>query len=250
MSEEAFQQYLAQARGDPDVIGIVLTGSHALGLATPDSDYDARTILRDDAGPEAVTRYDETTFPGVDAGGGTLADFKTWGAWDSADAWDRYSYTHALVLHDPTGVIAPLVAEKGRVPDEHQQGFVDGALDAFINSDYRSLKCARRRNALCVHMEAVEAVRHALVVLFGLEGRMAPFPVYLQHELRAYPLASSPLAGDELLDLLSAIVGRADTVALQRLLATIVAHGREAGHQEIIDSWGDDLTWMLTFQPD
>ena len=251
MSDEAFQRYLRQARADPAVLGVVLCGSQAMGLATAHSDYDARTILRDDAGDDDVARYGETTFPGVDAGGGRLSDFMVWAEWGSQFAWDRYSYAHAKVLHDPTGIIAPLVEAKGRVPSQHQrQTFVRGALDAFINSVYRSLKCARKGNDLCVRLEAADAVRHGLAVLFGLEGRIAPYAAYLDRELHAYPLETFPLRADELLAMLAAIVARGDVPALQRLYAVVTARCRQAGYGDVIDDWGDVNQWMLTYQPD
>jgi hypothetical protein len=249
MSEESFQRYLRQARADPMVLGIVLCGSHAMGLATEHSDFDARTVLRDDASDEDVARYGETTFPGVDAGGGRLADFAGWSAWGSEFAWDRYSYAHARVLHDSTGVITPLVAEKGRIPEEHIASYSRGALDALINSVYRTLKCARRGNALCVRLEATDAIRHALTLLFALEGRHAPYAAYLQHELRTYPLEASPLSGEELIETISAIVTEADAAALQRFFTAVIVRARAAGHGDVVDDWGEDVAWMLSYTP-
>jgi hypothetical protein len=43
------------------------------------------------------------------------------------------------------------------------------ALDAFINSVYRALKCTRKGNSLCARLEASEAVQHALAVIYALE---------------------------------------------------------------------------------
>src|SRR3954451_6263393 len=94
-----------------------------MGLGTEHSDYDARTILRDDASIEDLERYGETSFPGVDAGGGSISGFIAWSAWGSEYAWDRYAYARAQVLYDPTGIIAPLVLAKGDIPPEHRQSF-------------------------------------------------------------------------------------------------------------------------------
>ena len=63
---EGFEALLRQVQADPDVLGVVLTGSHAQGLATPWSDYDIRVILRDEAGVGTQTRYPAAAFPNVD----------------------------------------------------------------------------------------------------------------------------------------------------------------------------------------
>src|ERR687897_1746548 len=165
--DEGFEALLRQAQADPDVLGVVLTGSHAQGLATPGSDYDVRVILRDEAGAGAQTRYPAEGFPNVDLRVMPLREFLAYAGWETPFAWDRYSFAHARVLEDRTGVISASVAEKGRIPAEHQSSFVRAALDAFINSVYRALKCARKENMLCTRLEASEAVQHALAVIFA-----------------------------------------------------------------------------------
>jgi hypothetical protein len=246
---EGFEQYLRTARADPAVLGVVLTASQAMGLGTEDSDYDARTILRDDAAEEDLARYGETSFPGVDAGGGTLADFMRWAEWGTEFAWDRYAFAHAQVLHDPTGVIAPLVTAKGRIPPDHRQSFTRGTLDAFINSAYRALKCARKRNAVCARIEATEAVQYGLTVLFALEGRVRPYPTYLDYELRQHPLETLPMTGGELLEFIEAIVLRGEIAALQRVFVIVLELARGDGHGDVIDGWGDRIEWMATWSP-
>jgi hypothetical protein len=242
---EGFEALLRQARADPDVLGVVLTGSHAQGVATPGSDYDVRVILRDEAGVGTQTRYPAEAFPNVDLRVMLLREFAGYADWDTPFAWDRYSFAHAQVLEDRSGVISALVAEKGRIPVEQQSSFVRAALDAFINSVYRALKCIRKENTLCARLEASEAVQHALAVIFALEGRIRPYPNSLEHELRAYPLQIFPMTGDDLLRLIAAIVERGDTGALRRLFSAILDHTRQAGHGDVIDSWGNDIAWLL-----
>jgi hypothetical protein len=122
---------------------------------------------------------------------------------------------------------------------------VQAALDAFINSVYRSLKCARKGNSLCARLEASEAVQHALAVVFALEGRIRPYPGSLEHELRAYPLQTFPMTGDDLLHVIAAIVERGDTAALRRLFSVVLERTRQAGHGDVIDGWGNDIAWLL-----
>ena len=242
--QAGFAALLERARADPDVLGMILSGSHALGLATPHSDYDVRLIVRDEAGEAAAARYPMDAFPNVDLRMMTLSEFGPYAAWDTPFAWDRYSFAHAQVLVDRTGEIGLLVADKGRLAAEQQAAFARGALDAFINSVYRSLKCTRKGNPLCARLEASEAIQHGLAVIFALEGRLRPYPVALAHELRAYPLQTFSLSGDELLELIGAVVERGDAGELQRLFSAILAHARENGYGEVIDAWGNDIAWM------
>jgi hypothetical protein len=242
--DDGFEALLRQARADPDVLGVVLTGSHAQGLATPGSDYDVRVILRDEAEAGTQNRYPAEAFPNVDLHVMSLREFVAYAGWDTPFAWDRYSFAHAQVLEDRTGVISDLVAEKGRIPAEHQSSFVRAALDAFINSVYRARKCTRKGNTLCARLEASEAVQHALAVIFALEGRIRPYPGSLEHELRAYPLQTFPMTGDELLRLIAAIVERGDAVALRQLFSAILDRTRQAGHGDVIDAWGNDIAWI------
>jgi hypothetical protein len=242
--DEGFEALLRQARADLDVLGVVLTGSHAQGLATPGSDHDVKVILRDEAGAEAQTRYPAEAFPNVDLRVMPLREFLAYAGWATPFAWDRYSFAHARVLADRTGIVSASVAEKGRIPTEHQSSFVRAALDAFINSVYRALKCARKENMLCTRLEASEAVQHALAVIFALEGRIRPYPSSLEHELRTYPLQTFPLPGDDLLRLIATTVEDGDTAALRRLFSEVLDRTRQAGHGDVIDSWGDDIAWM------
>ncbi|MBW3632601.1 MAG: nucleotidyltransferase domain-containing protein [Chloroflexi bacterium] len=226
------------------MLGVVLTGSHAQGLATPWSDYDVRLILRDEADDGAPSRYQEDAFPNVDLRVMFLRDFTAYAGWDTPFAWDRYSFAHAQVLVDRTGIVSALVEEKGRIAVEHQSPYVRSELDAFINSVYRSLKCHRKGNALCTRLEASEAVQHGLAVIFALEGRIRPYPVALAHELSAYPPRNFPVTGDDLLELIAAIVERGDANALQRLFSAILDQTRLGGHGDVIDAWGNDIAWM------
>jgi predicted nucleotidyltransferase len=242
---EGFEALLRQARADPDVLGVVLTGSHAQGVATPGSDYDVRVILRDEVGVELLPRYPPEAFPNVDLRVMLLHEFVAYADWDTPFAWDRYSFAHAQVLEDRSGVIRALVEEKGRVPAHQQSSFLRSALDAFINSVYRALKCARKGNTLCTRLEASEAVQHALAVIFALEGRIRPYPNSLAHELRAYPLQTFPMTGNDLLMLIAAIIERGDTDALRRLFSAVVDRTRQAGYGDVIGAWGNDIAWLL-----
>jgi hypothetical protein len=238
---------LAQATADPAVEGLILTGSMAAGTGTPWSDYDVRLIVRDDASADVVARYTDVAFPLVDLSVMTLSAFAAYAAWSSPEAWDRPTFTHAQVLLDRPGAIRALVDAKGCLPADQQDAFAAAMLDAFINSVYRALKCQRRGNALCVRLEATDAVSHALHVLFAWEGRLKPYPVWLADELQMTPLTTLPLSSDQLLRVLTRIVADGDVTALQDLCAMIVDVAQERGHDDVIASWGEAIAWMRGF---
>ncbi len=244
VADERFRRLLQEARDDPAILGLVLTGSRGKGFGTEASDYDVLVVVRDmDLGPFRM-RYGEEMPPGIDWRATTLDEFEAYASWGSASAWDRYSFAHAAVLVDKTGRIRRMVDEKGSVPEEHRRPIVRSALDAYINGVYRSLKCLRNRNQLGALLEAADSIGHALTVIFALEGRLRPYHGYLERELRAYPLNAFPLSPDDLLAALELIVGRGEAGAQQRLLGVVEGVTRAAGHGDVIDAWGSDYEWM------
>ena len=219
----------------------------AAGIGTPWSDFDVRLIVRDDASEEIIQRYTEATFPFVDLGVLTLSEFAAHAAWGSPEAWDRQSFTHARVLLDRPNIIQALVVEKGQLPADQQEPFAIAMLDAFINSVYRALKCRRKHLSLCVGLEASEAVIYALHVLFAWEGRLKPYPVWLEHDLQTAPLTTLPLTSEELLSLIGRIVTHGDIAALQELLAGILDSAEARGYSDVIATWGEDVAWMRSY---
>ena len=240
---------IAQATADPTVAGLILTGSMATGTGRSWSDYDVRLIVQDDADEDAIQHYAQAAFPMVDLSIMRLSAFAAYAAWGTPDAWDRYTFTHAQVLLDRPGSIRALVEEKGRLPPDQQSAFAAAMLDAFVNNVYRALKCQRRDNLLCVRLEASEAVTHALHLLFAWDGRLKPYPVWLEHDLETAPLSSLPLSGDDLLCLLTRIVADGDVAAMQDLFTMIVRASAERGHGDIVAAWGEDVGWIRSFVP-
>ncbi|MDF3018318.1 MAG: hypothetical protein K0R44_3543 [Thermomicrobiales bacterium] len=210
--QDRFQRLLREAQDDPQIIGLVLTGSRGKGFGSEVSDFDVLLVVQ------------------------PLCN-------------DRYSFANVSVLLDKTGQVQRLVEEKGGIPDERRLPIVVTALDAYINSVYRSLKCLRNGNGLGARLEAADAIGHALTVVFALEGRHRPYYGYLARELEAHPLANFPLPADELLAMLSAILERADAGTQQRLLGIIDTLGRQAGCGEVFEEWESDYVWMQQYRP-
>ena len=137
---------------------------------------------------------------------------------------------------------------KGSAPEELRLPLVREALDSYVNSFYRSLKCLRNGNRIGARLEAADSIGFALLVIFGLEGRHRPYYSYLERELRTYPLHSFPLSTDDLLTMIDPIVERADAASQQRLLAVIDPIVRAAGCGDVLAGWGDKYDWMVGYR--
>lgn len=250
-ADQFFAQLVQVAHHDPDVLGLVLAGSRGKGLATPFSDYDAYLIIENDAVERAQRRYTSLTDQAsqIDLGVLGIDAFRAFAAWDSPEAWERYTFAHATTLIDKTGHIHQLVIEKGRIPPQEQDNYVRAALDGYINGVYRSAKCWRVHNILGAQLEAMDSIGCVLSLIFGLEGRLRPYYGYLEWEFCAHPLQRFPLSSEALLDTIAQILHTGDLPIQQALLRTVESVCRTAGLGEVIDAWGQDYPWMISFQP-
>jgi predicted nucleotidyltransferase len=254
--QEQFQILLREAREDPQIVGLILTGSRGKGFGSETSDFDVLLVVR----PEVLETYrsrfsEDETWEGFDWWVTSLPELEpiaaTWGeplAWETL-CNERYSFADVSVLVDKTGRVQELVGEKGFIPEERRLPIVRTALGAYTNSLYRSLKCLSNGNGLGARMEAADAIGHALTAIFALEGRHRPYYGYLARELEARPLPDFPLPNDDLLVMIDTILTSADPEMQQRLLAIVDSLGRRAGCDEVFDEWGDRYEWMQRYRP-
>jgi len=254
--QDQFQRLLREAQDDPQIIGLVLTGSRGKGFGSETSDFDVLLVVQPEVLQAYRTKYyDDPSWQDFDWWVTSLPELEPVAAeWGEPLAWEilcneRYSFADVSVLLDKTGQVQRLVEEKGAIPDERRLPIVFTALGAYTNSLYRSLKCLRNGNGLGARLEAADAIGHALTVIFALEGRHRPYYGYLARELEARPLTTFPLPADELLAMLSTILESADAGTQQRLLGIIDALGRQAGCGEVFDEWEADYGWMQQYRP-
>jgi predicted nucleotidyltransferase len=254
--QEQFQRLLQVAREDPEIVGLVLTGSRGKGFGSEASDFDVLLIVR----PEALATYHDRfsegeSWAGFDWWVTSLPELEPIAAtWGEPLAWEilcneRYSFADVSVLVDKTGQVQRLVDEKGFIPEEQRRPIAYTALGAYTNSLYRSLKCLGNGNDLGARLEAADAIGHALTVIFALEGRHRPYYGYLARELEARPLAAFPLPAHELLTMIDTVLDNADAATQQRLLAIIDGLWRRAGCDEVFDEWGDRYACMQRYRP-
>ncbi|MEU1870838.1 hypothetical protein [Streptomyces sp. NPDC019793] len=234
MSYEAF---VARATGDPDVVGLVLKGSHAHeGMATRYSDHDLYVVIADGAAT-GLAALDGFRSARLDLVVVTAAEF------DRLGDWERYAIARARVLLDRLGGrITRTVAAKGRLGVAEASRVAPARLDAYANAHYRSLKNARDGNPLAARLDAADSVGFLLDLLFALDRRPRPYNKYLAWELDRFPLPGWDTRG--LLATLGRITGAGDVGAQRELFGRVEVLVRAAGHAATLDAWGGDLEVM------
>jgi hypothetical protein len=222
-----FTDLLSRADADPAVLGLILSGSQARGMATVHSDHDVFVIVAERGGQWTRTTHSPT----LDEIVWTLDELA-----DTGVAWQRYSFRGAKVLLDRLdGRVAALAdAQATPTPDEARSWAREG-LDAYLNQIYRAAKSRRDGAAVLARLDEMESVGSFLMTLFALHGRIRPYNKYLSWELTTYPLGE-PWDAETLPARLAA-----DPVGL---FADLQPLAREQGHGDVIDGWGDELRWL------
>ena len=233
---------IAEAEADPDVIGLVLTGSRALGAVTVESDYDAAFVVTD----EAYARYEATQHP---LRGATVQPpIATDDLWNQAIsslrleammAWDLPVWADSRVLFDRSGETTGAIDALRRIPDERVSTEIAGSYDAYLNGLYRSLKSWRRGNTLGGRLEVAGTVDPLVHLLFALEAQWKPFPSRLPHHLAK--LAPQGWQGNEVAEHLLDLVGTGDPYRQQAFAQRVVALLRERGFHYIYEGWNGQI---------
>ncbi len=247
-ADDQFEAVYRFAQTEPQIVGLFLTGSRGKGFHTSVSDYDVWVITADSPNTTLELSSLPLATDALDLGIMSLNAFRSYATYGSANDWERYSFAHVPVLLDKTGELQGLVQEKGSIPNEAQQPLIRGALDAYLNSIYRSAKCFRNGNLLGARLEASDSIAHGLCVMFAREGRHRPYYGYLERELHHYPLTSFPLDSHTLLSNLNLIAATGDLSTQQALLAIVDRECRADGYSAVFDGWGSDYAWMTTYR--
>ncbi len=235
-------------RNDADdgegLLGLVLSGSAARGMATERSDLDVYVVLTDDVARERRTIRSTT----VDEVPVSLSELEAVPPFGSQGWWFRWSFAWAPTLLDRTdGRIPAAVRRQATLtPEESDAVLVDhDRLDGWINYAYRALKADRDDRPLERRLDAAESMPWLLDVVFALAGRVRPYHKYLPWEVREHPLPDWP--ADVLLPVLQHTLD-GDPAAIRETFARVktgcgaydAARGNDRT-REIIDGWGDEL---------
>ncbi|OKI68926.1 nucleotidyltransferase domain-containing protein [Micromonospora sp. CB01531] len=223
----AFEDLLARVKADPAVVGLVLTGSQARGMATVHSDHDVHVVVgsRDERWhtTRRIAELDEIVC--------TLDELA-----DTSDLWQRYAFRGARVLLDRLGGDVAALVERQAVPTEVEAtAWARDALDGYVNLAYRAAKSRRDGNTLAATLDERDSVPWLLTTVFALHGRLRPYNKYLRWELETYPLPAPWMA--------AAFPARAlrDPVGM---FPDVARPARERGHGDVLDAWGDGLTLL------
>ncbi|MFF3443898.1 hypothetical protein [Streptosporangium sp. NPDC002721] len=234
-----YHAFVALATADPAVVGLVLKGSHAHDdMATGHSDHDLYVVIADDATTD-LTRFGGHRTPELDLVIVSLTEFRAAGM----PGFERYALARAeIVLDRLDGGIARILAAKARL--DADEAFRNSAewLDAYANSLYRSVKNDRDGHPLAARLDAADSVRFLLELLFALDRRPRPYNRYLEWELARHPLPGWDTG--MLLDTVDRISGTGDVPLQRRLFARVEPAARRAGHDAVLDAWGEDLDLM------
>ena len=240
-----FHEIHAEARTEPWVLAMWLSGSRGKGRATARSDYDVVIVVTEELLAHARGRWGCHADRATDCTVMSWAMFEADAAWGAPDAWNRYAYARVRTLLDRTGRAQALIDAKGRVPPGEARAFVEASLDRYLNQTYRALKCDRDGLSAAARLEAADAVTPLLDALFALDdGRLRPYYKFLEWELEIEPLQRAPFGAPELVSRCLAILAQADPADLRAMLVAVEATFGPAGYGAIFDGWGADLRWM------
>ncbi|MBA2951101.1 hypothetical protein [Streptomyces himalayensis] len=234
-----YDSFVELATADSAVVGLVLKGSHAHeGMTTEHSDHDLYVVVADGATTD-LTRFAGHRTAALDLIVLTLSEFREAGM----PGFERYALARAqIVLDRLDGGIAQILAAKARLDADEAFRDADGWLDAYANSLYRSVKNDRDGHALAARLDAADSIRFLLELLFALDRRPRPYNKYLEWELAWYPLPD--WGADLLLEAVDRISATGDVSLQRRLFARVEAAARGAGHDAVLDAWGEDLMLM------
>jgi predicted nucleotidyltransferase len=233
------------AREDPAIVGIVLTGSAARGMATEYSDVDV-IVVRD----EVESAREVSRSPAIDEIPMTLAELETVKAVGSDGAWARWSFAWVQVLRDSSdGRVSNAVHRQATLSDQEIRDLLVGRsrLDEFINFTYRALKSHREGRTEAARLDSAESVASMLDVVFALSGRIRPYNKYLAWELNEHPLPGIEWQDERLLGHVNGLLEGSEAAVRESFLA--VERECRAYDQltdqgvmsEIIDAWGEEL---------
>jgi hypothetical protein len=250
--EAEYRRHVAAARENPAVVGLILTGSRGrAALVRPDSDWDVRLVVADDASKSAAAGLATPHGSPVEVVVFSLGSFAEMGQVGSATEWDRYSYAHCQVVLDKLGGrIAEIAAKQATLSTEEAGAVAADALDGYINAYYRALKNVGVGLVAEAHLDAAESVAPLLKALFAMHGRVRPFNRFLTWELTRFPLPGLLLDVQVLVPRLRSIIGSAEVEDQASLFRDVEGMARARDLGAVVDSWEPDVAWLRSGHPD
>ncbi len=227
------------AESSDNVVGYFMSGSYGMGFTHGRRNLDPVFIVKSgkkkalekelsgiglDLSNCEITIYTHSEFKSLDLSG------------TSGMGSTRYDYVHARAAVDKTGDIQSAMDKLGRLSEKERIFFGEGYLDAYITGFYRSLRASRENWQLAPHLEASRSIINAIDFIFASEGRITPYPKYLEWELNHHPV-DFMLSAEYMLKLMGSILSNIDARAQTILFDAISIKARSYGFGHIIDKW-------------
>jgi hypothetical protein len=174
--DSVLAQVAGEFRDDPDAVGLLLHGSRALGIASPESNYDFIVIVTDAAYAQRrergtlVERRFRSASPMVEIAYESLDRLRRSA---SRGASRVAAFASSIVLLDKSGEIQPLVSALAAGEPAYER--VTAEYDRYLHGFAHSLKSSSRGDDLGARAHAAEAGLHLVRALFALEGKSAPY---------------------------------------------------------------------------
>jgi predicted nucleotidyltransferase len=240
---DRLRELLAYAEREPGVLGVFLIGSQARdGFADESSDYDVGVVVADDAIAAFDAQWPYRRGDAVEVMSSTLDGLRAHAELGTPSEWARYQYVRAKVLLDKTGEVGSVLAEKSRLPEAVARRVATDAIDAFINSTYRSLRNRSRSLDRAARLDASESIPYLVTAVFALEARVRPWNKYLEWELREHPLDEPEWSAESFLERLDRLPGSA--AEQHATFVDLENVARRRGFGEVIDGWEPDVPWL------
>ena len=236
-----FEELVAEAEADPEIVGVMLGGSQGRGgIVTEHSDLDVYFVAVDDEARKSwAWKHPLRHGDPIEVITITLGFLRERPKPRTPEAYDAYALAHVAVLVDKlNGEVAALVEARELV----DPASASEPLDDFVNYVYRARKSARASNRRAARLDAAESVGPFLEFLFAVHGRVRPFNKWLEWELEHHPLERSWKV-DELLPRLERLLD-GDEVELVASFRDAERLARERGLGETIDGWEPDVAWL------
>jgi predicted nucleotidyltransferase len=215
---ELVRPILEAAERDANVAGVLLKGSHSMGAADEESDWDVVVVLLD--GEPSQTRDGKLELITT-----TLERVR------GVTSWELPALAHSRVLLDKSGELAKAVEAAGVLT--HDQ--LAELYDSYLNDFYRSLKGWRRGRELGARILSARSLWWLGDFLIGLEGSRAPYTEYWGGRL------------GELESLILEVARTADPTR-QRLQRAVEQIATAQGFRHVYDAWNGDIDRAMTFQ--
>ncbi len=242
--DKHYKNLLNEAKSNPYVIGIILTGSRGKGKVTKHSDYDVFLVVKNKTPKKIVKsllRFRKLDF---DLFVMELNAFKNYASWGGNYAWDRYNFARLKAPLDKTGKIQKIVDEKGSLPAKYKKQFIKDSIDHYINQVYRSIKTHRDGDLLASRLEGNESIQPMLNAVFAWHGRLKPYYKYLKWELKREPLKKIPISQAKFIKMITKIAKQGDIKTQQQLLKILSKMFLKGGYKH---GWEWKFDWLLNY---